>query len=551
MSVEIEQHSNGELLITISAKGDILSEQQALELIFKTEDALAQLLKQPDSAPTAAKQSSTESSTPVVEAPQVNGYNGDFDWTPEALEIRRTVANLTGLKEPEVSENTSIFELGLDSIEAIKLSARLRRSGVQVSVSIIMRNPTIRKLNAYLQKVSIQPQKASDNTSLLDFEAQARKQFPEKCFEAIYPATPLQEAMIVETLTSNYKFYFNHDVLEIDNNVDLERLHNAWKMVIQENPILRTSFFQVHELGIVSPHAFGQVVHKKIEIPWTEISLSLGDNVWQELQEAMDYCTSTADLLQRPPLQLTVVKGGKSRYLLLSISHALYDGWSISLLHEDIRRAYYNSLVSRPSPASLLENILKNNREESSRFWKQLLQGAEISEFPSQYDDQKTHKNKLISKTGYATAAAFCKRLGVTVQTLGQTCWGLVLAHCLGRSDLLFGTVLSGRDTDNAEEIMFPSMNTVPVRAIVHGSYRTMLQYMQDNSGNVLKHQHTPLRMIQKLVSTSGKRLFDTLFIYQRGQADSEVQRLYQSIQGSSDIEVSRISVNAWHMYYS
>ncbi|KAF8420669.1 hypothetical protein EV426DRAFT_239732 [Tirmania nivea] len=540
VSVEIEQHSNGELLITISAKGDVLSEQQALELISRTEGALAQLLKQPDSTPMAAEGSTTASCTLLVEAPQVNGYNEGFEWTPEALAIRQIVANLTGLGESEVSENASIFELGLDSIEAIKLSARLRRSGVQVSVSAIMQNPTIRKLNAYLQEASMQPQKISDDTSFFDFEAQARKQFPEESFEAIYPTTPLQEAMIAETLTSNYKFYFNHDVLEIDNDVDLERLHNAWEMVIQENPILRTSFFQVHELGIVSPHAFGQVVHKKTEVPWTQISLSLGDDVWQELQAAMDRCAKAADLLQRPPLQLTVVKADKSRYLLLSMSHALYDGWSIGLLHEDIRRAYHNSLVPRPSTTSLLENILKNNPEEASRFWKQLLQGAQISGLPRLCDDPKlrqTHRNELVSKTDYASAAAFCKHLGITMQTLGQTCWGLVLAYYLGRSDLIFGTVLSGRDTDNAEEIMFPSMNTVPVRVIVHGSYRTLLQYMQDNSGNLLKHQHTPLRMIQRLVNTGGKRLFDTLFIYQRGQTDFKTPRLYQSIQGSSDIE--------------
>jgi len=511
------------------------------------EGALVQLLEQPDNAPIAAVGPTTESCIPAVKAQQTNGYNRGFEWTPEALVIRRTVANLTGLEESEVSENVSIFELGLDSIEAIKLSARLRRNGIQSPVSAIMRNPSIKKLNTYLQEASIQPQKVSDNTSFLDFETQARKQFPEESFEAIYPTTPLQEAMVAETLTSNYQFYFNHDILEIDNDVDLERLHNAWRMVIQENPILRTSFFQVHELGIVSPHAFGQVVHKRFEVPWTQISLSLGDDIWQKLQEAMDQCTSTADLLQRPPLQLTVVKMEKSRYLLLSMSHALYDGWSIGLLHEDIQRAYHNSLVPRPSPASLLETILKNNLEESSRFWKQLLQGTEISEFPALCDAPKvcqTHRTELTSKTDYATAAAFCKHLGITIQALGQTCWGLVLAHYLGRSDLLFGAVLSGRDTVNAGEIMFPSMNTVPVRIIVHGSYRTMLQYMQDNSGNVLKHQHTPLRMIQKLVNSDGKRLFDTLFIYQRGQADLKVQTLYQSIQGSSDIEVSKV-VNA------
>ena len=129
------------------------------------------------------------------------------------------------------------------------------------------------------------------------------------------------------------------------------------------------------------------------------------------------------------------------------------------------------------------------------------------------------------------------------MQALGQTCWSLTLAHFLGKADVLFGTVLSGRETEDAEGIMFPTMNTVPIRAIAHGSYKDMLRYMQDNSGIVRKFQHTPLREMQKQVKNRGSKLFDTLFIYQRGNESDQVseQRLYRSIGGSADLEVSII----------
>jgi hypothetical protein len=104
--------------------------------------------------------------------------------------------------------------------------------------------------------------------------------------------------------------------------------------------------------------------------------------------------------------------------------------------------------------------------------------------------------------------------------------------------------VLSGRDFDGADEIMFPAMNTVPVRAILHGSYRDMLSYMQENGAMTLKHQHTPLREIQRLVNTGGTRLFDTIFLYQRSQASADNERqLYDSVGGASDVEVCLLSV--------
>lgn len=515
-------------------------------MIDKIESAFITLLRDPDSCSRIIDISVVKSALEVV-TPSLKSLDSGFEWTPVALTIRRIVATLTGLEESEISNTASLFELGLDSIEVIKLSARLRRDNIQASVSTIMRNPTIRKLSIHLKEASVQSQKASDNSGLLDFEAHARKRFPKELFEAIYPTTPLQEAMIAETLVSDYRYYFNHDFLKLDQGIDLERFHNAWKTVIQHNPILRTSFFHVHELGITSPHAFGQVVHKKSEVPWMRLSLTPGDDLWVRLQEAIEESAKAANLMERPPLLLTILTAKESHYLLLSMSHALYDGWSLGLLHTDIYRAYHDSLTPRPSPTPLLETILKNNFEESSRFWRQLLQGVEASVFPvlsNNMEESITHRKEFVSKVDYTIVVSFCKRLGITLQTLGQTCWSLILAHYTRRSDLLFGTVLSGRDTDNAEEIMFPAMNTVPVRVIPHGTYKTMLQYMQDSTGNMLRYQYSPLRTIQRFVKSDGIRIFDTLFICQRAQPDCQLGKLYKSIRGSSDLEVGNFTSN-------
>lgn len=532
------------------AKRSVLTEQLSLELLGDFEKQLHNILENRQGKPLMAKDSESSSSTPT-EYNTREDTNNSFIWDSEAKILRQIIATLANIGESEVDEDSSIFELGLDSIEAIKLSSRLRSNGIKLSVSTIMRNPTIRKIQDVLSQSLKQTNVVSNGNQLLAFEQQIRQGrakhgWKDEQIEAIFPTTPLQEGMIAETLASGYKLYFNHDALELASWIDLERLRGAWESVVQKSEILRTSFFQVSETIAGSPYTFGQVVHKRAKLDFSEVVLSSNENTIEAIKDIMQRASETVDMLKAPPLRITIVQAPEKRYLVLSISHALYDGWSMGLMYEDVESAYFavGPLPSRPSCRILLETIFGTNPKDSERFWKQMLSGAPTSNFPLLKNLSRptiTHRFERQSALQFWEIQAFCKQVGVTAQSLGQMCWGLLLAHYLGESDVLFGTVLSGRDFESAEEIIFPAMNTVPVRAIVHGNYKDMLQYMQGNSARVLKYQHTPLRQIQKLMESHGQRLFDTLFIYQhkRESVKSRTKAMWHSIEGASDVEVN------------
>lgn len=532
------------------AKRSVSTEKLSLELLNDFEKQLHNILKNHQGKPSIDKGSGSSSPAPA-EYNTREDTNNSFIWGSEAKILRQIIATLADIGESEVDEDSSIFELGLDSIEAIKLSSRLRSNGIKLSVSTIMRNPTIRKIQDVLSQSLKQTNGVSNGNQLLVFEQQIRQGctkygWKDEQIEAIFPTTPLQEGMIAETLASGYKLYFNHDALELASWIDLERLRSAWESVVQKSEILRTSFFQVSDTIADSPYTFGQVVHKRAKLDYNEVVLSSGENTIEAIKDIMQRASEAVDMLKAPPLRITIVQAPEKRYLVLSISHALYDGWSMGLMYEDVGSAYFaiGSLPSRPSCRILLETIFDTNPRDSERFWKQMLSGVPTSNFPLLENVSHptiTHRFERQSALQFWEIQTFCKQVGVTVQSLGQMCWGLLLAHYLGESDVLFGTVLSGRDFESAEEIIFPSMNTVPVRAIVHGNYKDMLQYMQDNSARVLKYQHTPLRQIQKLMESHGQRLFDTLFIYQhkRESVKSRTETMWHSIEGSSDVEVN------------
>lgn len=539
-----------------------MTEQLSLQLLSDFEKQLHNILKDSQGKPLTIKGTESSSFVPTESNTRADtDVAHGFPWSAEAQILRKVIATLVDIGETEVDEDSSIFELGLDSIEAIKLSSRLRSNGIKLSVSTIMRNPTIRKMQDVLSQSPRQTNDVPNVNQLVVFEQQVRRSFlknglknglKDDQIEAIYPATPLQEGMIAETLASGYKLYFNHDALELASWVDVERLCLAWETVIHKSEILRTSFFHVSETVSDSPYSFGQIVHKRVKHNLSEVILSSEENTTESIKNIMRRASESVDMLKEPPLRITILRAPEKSYLVLSISHALYDGWSMGLMYEDVQNAYFGSILPRPSCRILLETIFGTNPKDSERFWKQMLSGAPTSNFPlleNTPDSVVTYRFEKKSALQFLEIQSFCKTVGVTVQSLGQMCWGLLLAHYLGEPDVLFGTVLSGRDFESAEDIIFPAMNTVPVRAIVHGSYKDMLQYMQGNSARVLKYQHTPLRQIQKMMKNDGQRLFDTLFIYQRKRESvkGHTKAMWHSIEGASDVEVNLFLYFAMH----
>ena len=523
-----------------------MTREMSSELLERLDEQLRCIVDNPSCKPSIIPTLEKEPTSNVTNLDNSPSRN-HVPWGAEANTLRETIAALAEVSESDITMDSSIFELGLDSIEAIKLSSRLRRHGMKISVSSIMRNPTIRKLVLFLRGSSIQPKGLAGEGLLPKFTERIQKGWRSQKrdeIEGIYPTTPLQEAMIAETLASDYQLYFNHDVLRLEDWVDTGNLRRAWAAVIERSEILRTSFFNTSELFPESPCAFGQLVHKRPKFHWREVTLASNDDLHATFKKVMQEATEEVDMLQEPPLRATIVHGARATHFILSISHALYDGWSIRLLHEDVRNAYHNSFTQRPSCRLLLENVYGEDQKLAERFWKQILAGTSPSSLRAssiETERAMTYRREKKSSVRFSAVQSFCKHIGVTAQSLGQMCWALLLANYLGEPDVMFGTVLSGRDFDSADEIMFPAMNTVPIRAIIHGTYREMLQYMQDNSANVIKYQHTPLRKIQKLANSNGQRLFDTLFIYQRSNKESvdKQKALWRSVGGTSDVEVT------------
>lgn len=470
-----------------------------------------------------------------------------FEWSEESSTLRSMIAKIAGVDVEEVNEKSTIFSLGLDSIDAVKLSSRAKAAGIILPVSKIIKAQTIPSMLDGLEVVQ-RRECADDNNETLSM---VRSQLvlalkpmldEENQIERLLPATPNQEALIAAMLRANWQEYYNHDILRVKEYVDIAKLEASWQDVINQNPILRTGFIPVDnpELDIT----FAQVIHRPRLVKIQEVII--------ESFDVMDrICGSIADDIKanyrgQPLLRLTKVLMDSDRYMILSLAHALYDGHSLALIHNDVRRAYYNCHLERPSYDFLVQDALRAKVDRAQSFWRSTMSGASPSLLPLSVDTHavKTNRMEMTLKVTTPEARGFCRKHRVSMQALGQCCWALLLSYYTCCLEVVFGIVLACRDSEDAEQVMFPTMNTVPMRVTLHGTKMEMVQYMQNLVSNMREYQHTPLRQIQAacadtLIAPRSGTLFDTLFIYQRRltQEKSEDIPLYESVGSTSNVE--------------
>lgn len=563
LSLEVVQTSEGALNVTLGVKAHISNEDVSNSILEKFEFVLRSLLKDPEQLVTQSIDVPVVHTADHVKSSILDDISDDHsimaadkttieqrDWTVLEIQVRDVVATLANISSESLTQSTSILELGLDSIDAIKLSSKLKRSaGLQVSVSAIMRGLTITKI-ASAACEALSHHEATHDVSIGASSGPELDQYlhtgglDRSEVQAVYPCTALQEGMVVDMLRSKGQLYFNHDILLLNPEVDVEKLREAFDRVICATPILRTRFVEVIDPEI--SFSMCQVVVKAPPTVWRERSVPDEAYIASILGEVTEEVMSS--FKAEPPLRLTLVEtAGRDRpsHLVLSLCHAMYDGWSIGLLHQDVRRAYHNEDISRPSYEGALLKLLKASSSASEAFWQQSLIETRATMFPkrshgSAQQLNETHEQEIASTISVNVIVEFCRSIRVTVAALTQTAWACVLASYTRQLDVAYGQVLSGRDDEEANNLAFPLMNTVITRAVLHGSRKEMVQYMQEIRGTNAQYQHFPLRKALALADSSGKRgLFNTLFIFHKTPVHNHesANQLYESVGGSSEVE--------------
>jgi non-ribosomal peptide synthetase component F len=347
--------------------------------------------------------------------------------------------------------------------------------------------------------------------------------------ERVFPCTAAQEGMLSQFIRSEGKLYFNHVLLKILINIDEGKLKSAWDSYFSATDILRSGFVEFDD-GISS---FATITYKKehIELPWSTKTV-IGASKFEETVKKQKSIAAAAALenLQLPPWRIVFfVSANDEKHLLFSGHHALYDATCLQIIFRDVAALYLDDrsrIFGRSQFGSILEEIIQHTLDQpiidqDRKFWLKQLQGSSICRFPNlcplRVTSTNYNTNELTATWSLSEIESVCKICGFSLHAAGQAAWARVLSAYTGDTTLTMGVVLSGRlGLKDASEVVFPCLVTLPSVCVLENSNQQLVLDIQSSNTRTLKHQHTPLRSIQKWFEHPEESFFDTLFVYQK-----------------------------------
>ncbi|OSC63271.1 hypothetical protein B5180_33375, partial [Streptomyces sp. BF-3] len=220
--------------------------------------------------------------------------------------------------------------------------------------------------------------------------------------------------------------------------------------------------------------------------------------------------------------------------------HILLDGWSGPLLVRDLLALYRGAPGPAPRPyRDYLLWLESRDRARTQTLWQEALAGIDgptrlVPEAAVMPAGTPERVDIPLPDDLVARVHAFARGHDVTVSTVLQAAWGLLLGRLTGRTDVTFGVTVSGRpaDLDGAHDMIGLFINTVPTRVTLRPD-RTLVSSVRELSAQqavLMDHQYEPLAELQRLAGH--RELFDTLVLFENFPVDAEQLRRTEEAAG-------------------
>ncbi|MCK9800868.1 amino acid adenylation domain-containing protein, partial [Pseudomonas sp. MAFF 302030] len=353
----------------------------------------------------------------------------------------------------------------------------------------------------------------------------------------LYPLSPMQQGMLFHSLYQQATGdYINQMRLEV-SGLDLERFRDAWQATLDAHDILRTGF--IWQGSLEQPV---QVVFKQVELPFQVMDWRHRSDLAQALEQQDRIERETAfDLARAPLLRLVLIQtGDDSHHLIYTNHHILMDGWSNSQLLGEVLQRY-----SGHGPAAQLSRyrdyiawLQGQDQQADQAFWQGQLATFEaptrLSLALAHLPSASEHEGRSVLHQGFDAQrtrhfAEFAREQKITVNTLVQAAWLLLLQRYTGQATVAFGATVAGRPADlkGIEQQIGLFINTLPIVATPDPvlSVSAWLQQVQSQNLALREHEHTPLFEIQRWAGQGGEALFDNILVFENYPMSEALER--------------------------
>ena len=369
-----------------------------------------------------------------------------------------------------------------------------------------------------------------------------------KDIEDVYELSPMQQGMLFHTLEAPQSgTYCVHVAYRLRGPLDRTAFVRAWEALIERHAILRTSF---HWEGRDEPI---QRVHVEAPLPvsdldWRDLSARGQDDALEKLlvaERRRDF-----PLTEPPLLRLTLIRlGDELNQFVLSHHHLLLDGWCKVRLFEELFSFYEafqrGKALELPPPPPYRDYISWLREQDLSRaecFWRR-----ELADFrrptPLWARGDASEPDRDYAEMSIEVAPEVAERLQMfgrkhrlTLNTILQGVWGLLLAHAAGTLDVVFGATVSGRPPSlpGAESMMGLFINTLPVRVRLgpESAVIPWLSSLQLQQARARDYDYAPLSQIRRWSEVKGGwPLFESILVFENNLGYGSERELYGDIE--------------------
>ncbi|MCH9648354.1 MAG: hypothetical protein K0U98_08950 [Deltaproteobacteria bacterium] len=352
--------------------------------------------------------------------------------------------------------------------------------------------------------------------------------------EDIFSLSPLQQGMLFHMLSDpGQGLYLEQTVCSFEADLDVAAFQSAWQKVVDRHPALRTGFLWK---DLTKPV---QVVHRNVSVGITDLDWrDSSDSAQQDqLIDLLEEDRATGFDLSVPPLlRLTLLRRSQTSYWLLwSVTHLVVDAWCSSVVLDEVVRCYEAQRTGKdlplppaPSYGQYVRWIKSQDDDASQPYWREQLRGFHE---PSHLQDRAASDSWPGTACGYfrvglsleAVDTSALRELArahqLTLNTVVQGAWALLLSFASGSDDVVFGKAVSGRSIplEGIEGMVGPLINTLPQRVLLDRE-RTLLEWLGDlqrRQTEMQEHEHTPLARVQSWSEVAnGGRLFESIFVF-------------------------------------
>ena len=372
--------------------------------------------------------------------------------------------------------------------------------------------------------------------------------------EAVYSLSPMQQGMYFHSeLSNNSGVYIEQLNCLLVGQLDVEAFQKACQHILNRHSILRTAF------AVGKNGKLFQVVGKQTKIPFEILDFSDYSETQQQqkIHELQKTEHNQGFVLSKAPLmRIKLIKLDAERHhFIWTHHHLLLDGWSVPLVLGEVFLAYEafrsNQSVDLP-PVTPYRNYIQwlesQDLNKARHYWQSVLKnGNRATELPKSNSGNETTANGnsssgeirlRLSEAESERIKRFAQRQKVTVNTIMQGAWAMVLSGYSGEEEVQFGATVSGRpaELEGVGAMVGLFINTLPVRIKLEmeaevGDWLRRLQTEQTRSR---EYEYSPLTEIRKWTEVKAEdKLFESILVFE----NYPIEEVSEQKTGSLEIQ--------------